>query len=265
MTTQNVQPPASPSVLPDASEILVTATAEELPIYQKCLDCHDLGRACNGPKLTAFGSTEAVRNYNRLLRATRKISLSRLYSAAPQIGHGTINDYFGRGSQDFKWTTVSAIDSAIVSICGDRVGLPPLEGFCPADVADLRNRNESLSARLDEAEAEIARLTETLRTAEASHVLQMREQRTVFQSQIDFATERMREADARSADYLARNDAKRQQLLDAYAEIRALNAQIIKMSGDNAAEVRSLVDRFIRMTDLHAEEIKAITKKDGVL
>ena len=263
MTTQNAQPPTQAASLPDTSEILAITSSEELPLYQKCLDCSDLGKNCNGRKLTEFGSTEAVRNYHRLLRAARKIPLSRLYSAAPQIGHGTINDYFGRGSQDFKWTTVSSIDSALVAICGDRVGQPPLESFCPADIADLRNRNEALSARLDEAEAEIARLTETLRTAEASHVLQMREQRTVFQSQIDFTTERMREADARSADYLARNDAKRQQLHEAYSEIRALNAQIIKMAGDNAAEIKVLVDRFIRMADLHAQEINALTKNQS--
>ena len=263
MTNQNAHAAATTSPLPDASEILAAATSEELPIYQKCLKCSELGKVCNGQKLTAFGSTEAVRNYHRLLRAERKIPLSKIYSAAPQIGHGTINDYFGRGSQDFKWTTVSSIDSALVAICGDRVGQPPVDGFCPADFADLRNRNESLSARLDEAETEIARLTETLQTAEASHVLQMREQRTVFQSQIDFATERMREADARSADYLARNDAKRQQLHEAYSEIRALNAQIIKMAGDNAAEVKALVDRFIRMADIHAQEINALTKNNN--
>lgn len=260
MTTRNAQLETTPASLPDASEILAATSSEELPLYQKCLDCGDLGKTCNGRKLTEFGSTEAVRNYHRLLRAARKIPLSRLYSAAPQIGHGTINDYFGRGSQDFKWTTVSSIDSALVAICGDRVGQPPLESFCPADIADLRKRNEALSTRLDEAEAEIARLTETLRAAEASHVLQMREQRTVFQSQIDFATERMREADARSADYLARNDSKRQQLHEAYSEIRALNAQIIKMAGDNAAEIKALVDRFIRMSDLHAQQVNSLMK-----
>ena len=54
------------------------------------------------------------------------------------------------------------------------------------------------------------------------------------------------------------------QLDEARAEIRALNAQIIKIVGDNAAEVRNLVDRFIRMADLHAEEVRTLTKTESV-
>lgn len=264
MTVHETQLTVTEQPIATVAEIPLGSAVEVLPIYHKCLNCPDLGKICTGQKLAALGSTDAVRNYHRLLRSERKIPLSKVYTAAPQIGHGTINDYFGRGSQDFKWTTVASIDSALVAICGDRVGLPPLDGFCPADVSDLRSRNESLASRLNEAEAEIARLTETLRTAESSHVLQMREQRTVFQSQIDFAVERMQEADRRAADYLSRNDAKSRQLDEARAEIRALNAQIIKIVGDNATEVRSLVDRFIRMADLHAEEVRTLTKTESV-
>ena len=260
MSTQTISEETAPVNSPGAPEIHPAEVAEVLPIYHKCLTCADLGRLCGGQKLAALGNTEAVRTYHRLLKQTRKIQLKAIYSAAPQIGHGTIDEYFGRGGQDFKWTTVSSIDAALVAICGDRVGLPPLESFCPADAVELRSLNEALAGRLSEAEAEIARLTETLRAAETSHVAQMREQRTVFQSQVEFAVERMQEADKRAADYLARNDSKSRQLDEARKEIRDLNAQIIKIVGDNAAEVKALVDRFIRMTDLHATEIQELNK-----
>ena len=261
MNTHETQKTAHQSHHPDNPDIFPENAPEILPVYHRCLKCHDLGKTCTGKKLTEIGNSESVRKYHRELRIEKKIKFSAIYAAAPQIGHGTIDDYFGRGSQDFKWTTVCAVDNALIAIIGDRVGLPPLENLCPADVADLRNRNESLASRLDESEAEIARLTETLKTAESSHIAQMMEQRTVLQSQIDFAVERMHEAEKRAEDYLARNDEKSRRLDELRAEIRQLNAQIIKITGDNAAEVKSLVDRFIRMTDLHAAEIKAITER----
>ena len=245
MITEEPQPAATVAV----PEIQLAEVAEVLPIYHKCLTCADLGRLCGGQKLATLGGTESVRTYHRLLKQSRKIQLKAIYSAAPQIGHGTIDEYFGRGGQDFKWTTVSSIDAALVAICGDRVGLPPLESFCPADAVDMRSRNEALAARLSEAEGEIARLTETIRAAETSHVAQMREQRTVFQSQVEFAVERMQEADRRAADYLARNDDKRQLIDTLHKEIRSLNSQILKMAGDHAAEIRMLVDRVIDLTN----------------
>lgn len=244
-----------------ASEIGVAEVVQMLPIYQKCLDCPDLGKSCTGKKLSDLGSTEAVRNYHRLLRISRKIPFSRIYAAAPNIGHGTINDYFGRGRMDFKLTTALAIDSALVAICGDRVGLPPLEGFCPADAADLRERNEALSSRLSEAEAEIARLTDMLRNAEASNLAQMQEQRAVFSEQISFATDRMKESDARSADYLRRIDNKSAQIAELNQEVRRLNSEILRMASNYASETKSMVDRVIKMSEVHSEDLKAFVNK----
>lgn len=244
-----------------ASEIVVAEVVQMLPIYQKCLECPDLGRSCAGKDLTELGSTEAVRSYHRMLRITRKIPFSKIYVAAPNIGHGTINDYFGRGRMDFKLTTVIAIDSALVAICGDRVGLPPLEGFCPADAADLRERNDALSIRLSEAEAEIARLTDMLRNAEASSVAQMQEQRAVFSDQITFATERMKEAEDRSADYLRRIDAKSAQIAELNQEIRRLNGEILRMASSYASDTKNLVDRVIKMSEAHSEDLKSLTLK----
>jgi hypothetical protein len=208
--------------------------------------------------MSELGGTEAVRGYHRLLRAARSIPISKIYTAAPQIGHGTINDYFGKSGQDFKLTTVLAIDRAMVAICGNRVGQPPLEGFCPADAADLRARNEALSGRLSEAEAEIARLTEMLSNAEASAADRLSQQRSAFLDQITFATDRMKEADGRAADYLRRIDRKNEQITELTQEIRRLNSEILRMASAYAAESKSMIDRVIRLSESHAEDFRAM-------
>ena len=242
-----------------APEIISTAVEQALPVYQKCLDCPDLGVVCLGRHLSELGGTEAVRGFHRLLRVARKIPLSKIYSAAPHIGHGTVNDYFGRSStQDFKLTTVLAVDRALIAICGNRVGQPPLEGFCPADAADLRSRNEALANRLNESEAEIARLTELLSNAEAASAARMSEQRHAFLGQIAFAEDRMKEADSRAADYLQRIDRKNTQIADLNQEIRRLNAEILRMASSYAAESKTMVDRVIHLSEAHAADFRAM-------
>ena len=228
-------PPAIPETMPGDAAIV-------LPAYHKCLQCAELGRTCGGQKLAALGNTESVRTYHRTLKAARKIQLKQIYSAAPQIGHSTIDEYFAKGGQDFKWTTVTAIDSALVAICGDRVGQPLPETPCPFALAEMQER-------MEKAETEVERLTKALATAEEKHLLTLRDQHGVMQSQLEFAQERMRSAEARAADYLSRNDEKRRQIEKLHEDIRTLNAQLIKMAADHAAEIRLLVGRVLDLSE----------------
>jgi Mn-containing catalase len=71
----------------------------------------------------------------------------------------------------------------------------------------------------------------------------------------------LEKAEAISSDYLHRIDEKNQQLLSAYAEIRQLNAEIMRMVNVNADDMKSMIDRFFRLTDAHTEEIRALTQK----
>lgn len=242
-----------------APEIISAAVEQALPVYQKCLDCPHLGHLCLGRHLSEIGGTAAVRGFHRLLRVAKKIPVSKIHAAAPEIGHGTMNDYFfGKSVQDFKLTTVLAIDRALIAICGNRVGQPPLEGFCPADAADLRTRNEALSGRLSEAEAEISRLTELLANAEAASATRMREQHAALSGQIDLVTELMKNSDARAADYLRRIDAKNVQIAELGQEIRRLNNEILRMSSAHAAELKGTVDRVIKMSEDHSVDFRAM-------
>lgn len=258
MDTLNHHEPEQAHVCTAAPEILSAAAEQALPIYQKCLDCDYLGRTCVGRHMSELGGTEAVRGYHKKLRTAKNIHIPEIYPVAPHIGKGTINDYFGRSSstQDFKLTTVLAIDRALVAICGNRVGQPPLVGFCPADAADLRERNEALATRLNEAEIEIARLTELLRNEKASSAALFSEQREAYLGQVNSSEERRKEAEARAADYLQRVDRKNAQIDSLYNEIRQLNAEILRMASAHAAESKGMIDRVIRLAEIHEDDFR---------
>lgn len=217
--------------------------------YHRCITCPDLGRSCGGPKLAALGAFETVRSYHKILRSTRGITVARICAAAPQLGHGTVSDYFGRGGPDPKWITVVAIDTALISICGDRVGEPPLEHTCPAVYADLHARNEALASRLTEAEQEIARLTETLATAEENAQTRLTNQRADLDKIILLQQARIAALEAEKADYLARNDRKRTELDAARAEIRELNRANLQITREFAAKMLDMSDKLLAATE----------------
>jgi chromosome segregation ATPase len=71
----------------------------------------------------------------------------------------------------------------------------------------------------------------------------------------------LEKAEAVSSDYLHRIDEKNQQLLEAYAEIRKLNTEIMKIVNANADDMKGMIDRFFRLTDAHTAEVKALIQK----
>ena len=217
--------------------------------YHRCITCPDLGRSCGGPKLAALGAFETVRSYHKILRSTRGITVARICAAAPQLGHGTVSDYFGRGGPDPKWITVVAIDTALISICGDRVGEPPLEHTCPAVYADLHARNEALASRLTEAEQEIARLTEALTAAEQSHADRLQNQRSDLQTIIDQQNQLIQILTAEKADYLRRIDAKALELSTLRADARESQAEIIRLHQTHAIQITDIYERIIKLKE----------------
>jgi predicted nucleic acid-binding Zn-ribbon protein len=86
----------------------------------------------------------------------------------------------------------------------------------------------------------------------------MSEQREAYLGQINFATERMKEADARAADYLQRIDRKSAQIESLNTEIRRLNGEILRMASSYAAESKNMVDRVIQLSEAHAADFQAM-------
>lgn len=155
-------------------------TANGIPGYWNCLTCSDLGASCNGPSLRTLGDIATVRTFHKELRKARGITLRAIYKAAPQISETTINEYFSNTVKDFKWTTVSHIDHALLAICGNRVGLPPLDHACPASSSEVRQQlaaaDMKLAAadlKLAQADNDYAHLQQKLTETKGKHIAQL--------------------------------------------------------------------------------------------
>lgn len=216
------------------------------PAYQKCIKCPSLGILCGGQKITALRTIECARIYHRTLRRERKIQLRPIYTAAKIVSEGTIEDYFGKTAQDFKWTTVAAIDNALIALIGDRVGQCPIENPCPDAIVELRDRCESLVARLDEAAAENARLSQALATAEENIKTQLANQRADLERIIRMQEEQIADLKRENADYLSRNDAKRLELQKSNQKIQELTELLARQAGEFADKVLALLNRIAK-------------------
>lgn len=232
--------------MPDQTPVSPADLEKLPPAYQKCIKCPSLGILCGGQKITALRTIECARIYHRTLRRERKIQLRSIYTAAKIVSEGTIEDYFGKAAQDFKWTTVAAIDNALIAIIGDRVGQCPIENPCPDAIVELRDRCESLVARLNEAAEENARLSQALATAEENIKTQLANQRADLERIIRMQKEQIDELKTRNADYLFRNDAKRQEIQRANEKIQELTELLARQAGEFADKVLALLNRIAK-------------------
>ena len=163
------------------SQNVTTESPNMLPGYWNCLRCDDLGGTCNGPSLRTLGDIGAVRTFHKELKRVRKITNHAVYEAANRIvSETTINEYFSNVVKDFKWTTVSHIDHALLAICGNRVGLPPLDHACPASSSDVRNQLAAADLKLAAAElraaqseTDVAALRQKLADNKGKHIAQL--------------------------------------------------------------------------------------------
>lgn len=240
----------APTAAPTAADAPALAPGGPAPLpWTKCVDCPELGRTCNGYDIAALGSVEAVRTYHKAIRTARHFTEAQIVRLVEKrIGSGTVHDYFLRGPIDPKWQTVAAIDAALVTLCGDRVGQPPLEIPCPATFATLRERCDALSDRLDEAAAENARLTEALATAEENAQTRLTNQRADLDKIIQLQQARIAALEAEKRDYLERNDRKREELEAARSEIRDLNRKILQLTAEFSGKLLDMANKLLDLS-----------------
>ena len=225
--------PCDPANSPNSA----TPNGNFVPLYQKCLDCPSYGVACNRVKLESLADINAVRDFHRKLRAKRAILLKQVYAAAYPVSESTINEYFSKEAKDFKWTTVATIDNALMAICGNRVGLPPLTLPCPtatseiqeqnakyaADLEALREENHALQQKVTEVKGKVIAVREEVKADYASRVTFLRELCEKRQADVDELKAQAKETESRhraelarmdsvAADYLSRIDAKNKRL-----------------------------------------------------
>lgn len=163
------------------------------PVYSKCINCADLGQSCRGFDITCLEGIDEARAYHKTLRKTRGIPLKSIYGLAQKISESTINEYFGTGAKDFKWTTVATIHNALLLLCGNRVGLPPLEDSCPVSSSEARQQLAAADLNLAAAnmnlatmQAECDELRRRLTDSDGSHISQIADIQAANRSEVEW-------------------------------------------------------------------------------
>ena len=228
---------------------------------------------CLGPNLALLPISE-LRIWCKKWKEHFKLSVE-LCGEIWGIG-GSAKRFLSAQETDFKYTTVQCIVRGIVSY-----GLPPEtvvgSSPCPSTSAEMKAKYAEYEQQLKERQEECEYLLARKNAHANEYIERTAELRESYEKQlahkedtISFLKEltekqqkELEKSEAVSRDYLNRIDAKNQQLLDAYAEIRNLNADMLKIVNANADEMKSMIDRFLRMTDAHTAEIKALTQSSG--
>ena len=148
--------PNAPETTFDESIKHIPIEPNLIPIYSKCLSCSDYGTSCRGFDIVSLGDIASVRAFHRAVKKAHGLSLKAIAAAAPIISESTINEYFSNVEKDYKWTTVVTIDKALLTICGHRVGMPPLEHACPISSSEARQQLAAADLKLASAELNLA-------------------------------------------------------------------------------------------------------------
>lgn len=110
------------------------------PIYAKCLACSDYGTTCRGFTISYFKDSRQVRTYHKAMLKAKNVQVKAIQKQLENIiGESTVSEYFGNKEKDFLWTTVIAINDALLTLCGNRVGMPPIDHSCPASSSEHRS------------------------------------------------------------------------------------------------------------------------------
>lgn len=164
----------------EENQVATAISQSQPPVGSKCMLCNDFGKSCRGVHLTAFQTTEGVRDYHKALRKAKGIQLKSIYSNASIISESTINEYFGAGTKDYKWTTVVNIHNALLTICAEGFGIAALAHSCPASSSEIRNTLAAAELKLAAAELKIAQnesdvagLMQKLADTKAKHIAQI--------------------------------------------------------------------------------------------
>lgn len=226
---------------------------------------------CLGPNLALLPINE-LRLWCKKWKEHYKLSIE-LCGEIWGIG-GSAKRFLSAQETDFKYTTVQCIVRGIISY-----GLAPETVMgsnpCPATSAEIKARYAEYEKQLKERQDECEYLLAKKNAHAAEYIERTAELRESHEKQLANKEDTIRflkelseklqhdleKAEAVSSDYLSRIDTKNQQLLEAYSEIRKLNADMLKLVSANSDEMKAMIDRFLRMTDAHTAEIKAITER----
>ena len=162
----------SPNITPESPNLI--------PGWHKCLACSDYGVSCNGPSLSSLGDIASVRAFHKAMKKARKLTLKPIVKAAPTISEATIGEYFSNAVKDYKWTTVVAIDTALICVCGNRESGMPISSTCPASSSEMRSQLAAMELKVAAAELKAVQyetdttgMVQKLADTKAKHIAQL--------------------------------------------------------------------------------------------
>jgi hypothetical protein len=189
MTMEN-----TPESLSYESSIAPPLLQNQIPLYSKCLSCPDFGPACRGIDLTSLSGAAEKRAYHKAIKKEFGFLLKDIYPLVKNvIGKSTVDEYFGSGSGDYKFITVSTIHNALLFLVAQRKGLPLCEGSCSASSSEIRNQIAAADLNLAAAnmtnaslQAECDDLRRRLADSDGSHIAQVAEIQNSKASEIEW-------------------------------------------------------------------------------
>lgn len=173
---QNTQDPL-PCESINPSPLLPNAT----PLYAKCLSCPDFVTACRGIDITSLSDAAEKRAYHKAIKKEYGFLLKDIYPIVKSvIGKSTTDEYFGSGTGDYKWTTVTTIHNALLTLVAQKKGMPLCENSCSSLSSEVRNQLAAADLNIAAAnlnlankEAECEDLRRRLADSDGAHVLQL--------------------------------------------------------------------------------------------
>ena len=176
------------------SENLSPLLQNPTPLYLKCLSCPDFVTACRGVDLTSLSGAAEKRAYHKAIKKEYGFYLKDIYPLVKHvIGKTTTDEYFGSGTSDYKWTTVTTIHNALLSLVAQKKGLPLCEHSCSSfssevrqqmAAADLKVAAAELRAAQYETDLDIAR--QQLADSKSQHAAQIAQMEAAHQKDKDW-------------------------------------------------------------------------------
>lgn len=151
------------------------------PAYVKCLSCPDFVTSCRGIDITSLKGAAEKRAYHKAIKKEYGFVLKDIYKLCKNvIGESTTNEYFGSGTGDYKWTTVTTIHNALLFLVAQKKGLPLCENSCSAFSSEVRNQLAAADLKVAAAELKAAQhetdtisLQQKLADTKAKHISQI--------------------------------------------------------------------------------------------
>ena len=238
-----------------------TSTSDGITLrFGECIGCPDLGATCSGANLALLTIPE-LRIWANRWRSHYKLSVSKCASAW-DMAEGTVSRFLSSSDPDFRYATVQSIVQGIVRY-GQPADYQHSYRSCPYTTTEVHEKEASYEKQLLEKTEENAELTARKLERANEYTERMAEQRENYEKHLsekeetiaflrELAVKRQRDlekSEAICADYLSRIDAKNEKIDSLGAELRALNAEVIKIYTAHNAEISSLVDRMARIAE----------------